>query len=186
MTNKLPEFGLVLSGGGARGMAHVGVIAALEKHGISPEVISGTSMGAVIGLLYAAGVSTEKMMDIARNRKLYNLFNWSFPKNGMLSLDLLREELQNSIPVSTFDALNKKLFVTVSNLTAGKAEVISEGEIFIPVIASASIPVIFEPQVIDGQTYVDGGLFSDLPVEPLDGQCNKITRLTENDRSIQL
>jgi NTE family protein len=170
-----PEYGLVLSGGGARGMAHVGVIAALEKHGISPGLISGSSMGAIIGALYAAGVSTEEMMNIARNRKLYDLFNWKMPRHGgMLSLDVLKQELQLHIPEDSFEALKKKLFVTISNITAGYEEVISTGELFRVVIASSSIPVVFEPQVINENTYVDGGLFNDLPVEPLVGECEKI------------
>ena len=175
MTAIKPEYGLVLSGGGARGMAHVGVIAALEKHGIIPGVISGSSMGAVVGALYASGVSTEDMLNIARNRKLHDLFNWSMPRHGgMLSLNVLKQALQQYIPEDSFEALKKKLFVTVSNITAGYEEVISTGELFTVVIASASIPVIFEPQLINGHTYVDGGLFNDLPVEPLIGECEKI------------
>ncbi len=175
MTEKIPEYGLVLSGGGARGIAHIGVIAGLEKHGISPGVISGSSMGAVVGALYAAGVSPEDMLDIARNRKLYSLFDWSFPKRGgMLSLKLLKQELERFIPEDSFNSLKKKLFIAVSNISTGQPEVISSGELFRAVLASASIPVVFEPQIIDGQTYVDGGLFNDMPAEPLLGQCEKI------------
>jgi len=175
MTIMLPEYGLVLSGGGARGLAHIGVIAALEKHGISPAVVSGSSMGAVIGAFYAAGVSTEDMLQIARNSKLHSLFNWTFPKHGgMLSLNILRQVLQQYIPADSFLSLKKKLFITVSNISLGREEVISEGELYRAVIASASIPIMFEPQLIDGHTYIDGGLYNDLPVEPVIGLCHKI------------
>jgi NTE family protein len=175
MTVKKPEYGLVLSGGGARGLAHIGVIAALEKHGISAGVISGSSMGAIVGAFYAGGISAEDMLTIARKRKLHNLFNWSFPKRGgMLSLNIMKEQLQQYIPEDSFQSLKKKLFITVSNLSSGAEEVISSGELYRVVIASASIPVVFEPQVINGQTYVDGGLFNDLPVDPLVGICEKI------------
>jgi len=170
-----PEYGIVLSGGGARGLAHLGVLAALEKHGISPGVISGSSMGAVVGALYAGGLNTEEILNIARNKKLHNLFNWSFPKRGgMLTLDLLRQVLESNIPKDSFHSLQKKLFISVSNISAGRAEIISNGALFQAVIASASIPIIFEPQLINGQTYVDGGLFNDLPVDPLAGQCKTI------------
>lgn len=175
MTREKPEYGLVLSGGGARGLAHIGVIAALEKRGISPGVISGSSMGAVVGALYAAGVSTEDMLNIARNRKLYNLFKWTFPKRaGMLSLDILKQSLNGYFPDDSFKSLRKKLFITVSNISAGKEEVLSSGSVITAILASASIPVIFEPQIINGHTYVDGGLFNDLPVEPLIGKCSRI------------
>jgi NTE family protein len=175
MSDKKPEYGLVLSGGGARGLAHIGVIAGLEAHGISPGVVSGSSMGAIVGALYAAGVSPEEMLNIARNRKLHNLFDWSFSRHGgMLSLKILLQELQAHIPEDSFESLKKKLFITASNLSYGCEEVFSKGELYRVVLASASIPIIFEPQVIDGQTYVDGGLFSDLPVVPILGKCRKI------------
>jgi NTE family protein len=175
MATKKPEYGLVMSGGGARGLAHIGVLAALEKHGIYPGVISGSSMGAVVGALYAAGVSTDEMLKIARNRKLHSVFDWKFPKHGgMLTLNILHQLLETYIPENSFQSLKKKLFITVSNISAGHEEVFSDGPLYQAVIASASIPIIFEPQLINGQTYVDGGLFNDLPVDPLVGNCMKI------------
>jgi NTE family protein len=172
---KKPEYGLVLSGGGARGLAHIGVIAALEKNGISPDLVSGASMGAIVGTLYAAGVSPEEMLNIARNRKLHKLFDWTFPKHGgMLTLNILRQVLEQYVPVDSFDSLKKKLYITVSNISSGHEEVFCKGELHKAVITSASIPIIFEPQVFNGQTYVDGGLLNDLPVEPIVGKCEKI------------
>jgi len=175
MNIEKPEYGIALSGGGARGLAHIGVLAALEKHGISPGLVSGSSMGAIVGSFYAAGVSTDEMLNIARNRKLNDLFEWSFKKHGgMLSLKMLTQVLETYIPENTFESLKKKLFITVSNISSGQEEVISEGQLYQSVVASASIPIVFEPQVINGQTYVDGGLFNDLPVDPLVGKCQHI------------
>jgi len=175
MALKLPEFGIALSGGGARGLAHIGVLAALQKHRINPGVVSGSSMGAVVGALYAAGVSTDKMLEIARNRKIKSLFEWTFHfHGGMLSLKILQEVLEKYIPEDSFESLKKKLFISASNISTGREEVFSEGQLFRAVLASSSIPIVFEPQVIDGQTYIDGGLFSDLPVDPLVGRCRKI------------
>ncbi len=175
MRNARVEFGIVLSGGGARGLAHVGVIAALERHGIVPSMVSGSSMGAIVGALYAAGKTPGEMLEIAKNRKLYKLFDWSFPKRGgMLSLSVLREVLEKHITTDSFSALSKKLFISTSNISTGKPVIFSSGKLFQAILASASIPVVFEPQIIDGHTYVDGGLFNDLPVEPLVGHCEKI------------
>lgn len=175
MKKEKPEYGIVLSGGGARGLAHVGVLAALEEHGIFPAMVSGSSMGAIVGALYSAGISTGEMLTIAKNRKLYQLFNWNFPKRGgMLSLKILQEVLEKHIPDNSFKSLKKELFISVSNISDGRHEILSNGPLHQAVIASASIPVIFEPQIIHGKTYVDGGLFNDLPVEPIAGKCQKI------------
>jgi NTE family protein len=175
MAPKIQEYGIVLSGGGARGIAHIGVLAALEKHGIIPGIVSGSSMGAVVGALYSAGVCTDEMLEIARNRKIRSLFEWTFHfHGGMLSLKILMEVLEKHIPEDSFESLKKQLFITASNISTGREVVFSEGPLFRAVLASSSIPIVFEPQVIDGQTYIDGGLFSDLPVEPLVGKCQKI------------
>ena len=176
MSNKGQTYdtGLVLSGGGARGFAHIGVIAAMEDEGIYPEVVSGSSMGSIIGAFYCSGFSPAEMLEIASKEKLTNVFNWTFPKRGMLNMKHIHDLLSEHIKVDSFEALEKKLYVTASNITSGEEEVFHEGPLFRAVIASSSIPIIFEPQVIDNKTYVDGGLFNDLPVEPLDGRCKKI------------
>ena len=175
MSQSKPEFGIVLSGGGARGLAHIGVLAALEKHGIFPELISGSSMGSIIAALYASGLSPDEMLAVAKNKKLYSLFNWSMPKTGgMLSLKMVYQMLEANIKTDSFESLRKKLFISVSNISSGLHEIVSSGPLFQVVIASASIPIVFEPQVINSKTYVDGGLFNDLPVEPLVGKCQKI------------
>lgn len=175
MQKRIPEYGLVLSGGGARGLAHIGVIAALAKHGIHPGIISGSSMGAIVGALYAGGVGTDEMLKIARNRKLHNLFNWTFPRRGgMLNLKLLKQVLEQYLPEDSFSKLKIKLYIVASNISAGREEVFSKGPLHRAVLASASIPIIFEPQIINNQTYVDGGLFNDMPVEPVVGKCRQI------------
>ena len=178
MPDKKTVYGIVLSGGGARGIAHIGVLAALEYYGISPQYISGSSMGALVGTFYAAGLKPDEIVEIIRNEKVYRLFNWSLPKHGMkhgmLSLSLVHKLMQQWIKEDSFEKLKKTLFVSTSNLTSGEPVVFSSGPLFQPAIASASIPVIFEPQIINGEAYVDGGLFNDLPVEPLLNRCDRI------------
>jgi NTE family protein len=174
MTKDHIKYGISLSGGGARGLAHIGVLAALEEHGIYPEIIAGSSMGAIIGTFYAAGYSPAEMLEIAKKEKVYKLLKWKFPKGGMLSLDILKEMLKKHIGKDSFSVLNKELYLAVSNISKGEKEIISSGPLFRTVLASSSIPIVFEPQVINGMTYVDGGLFDDLPVEPLTGRCDRI------------
>jgi NTE family protein len=167
-------YGISLSGGGARGLAHIGVLAALEECGINPKVIAGSSMGAIIGAFYASGKTPAEMLEIARKESLFKLFKWKFPKGGMLSLGVLEELLRENIAKDSFSILKKELFIVVSNLTKAEKEVISNGKLFRAVLASASIPIIFEPQIINGNTYVDGGLFDDLPVDSLVNRCDRI------------
>jgi NTE family protein len=168
------KYGISLSGGGARGLAHIGVLAALEERGIYPRIIAGSSMGAIVGAFYAAGKTPAEMLKIAKKKKIYNLLKWKFPKGGMLSLEVLKELMQEDIGKDSFDALGKELHIAVSNITKGEREFISSGSLYRAVLASSSIPVVFEPQVIRGNTYVDGGLFDELPVEPLVGKCEII------------
>jgi NTE family protein len=146
----------------------------LEECGIYPEVIAGSSMGAIIGTFYAAGKTPAEMLKLAREESLFKLFKWKFPRGGMLSLKVLEELLIEHIGNDSFNSLNKDLYIIVSNITKAEKEIISSGKLFPAVLASASIPIIFEPQVINGNTYVDGGLFDDMPVDPLVNRSDRI------------
>ncbi|MGQ8336059.1 patatin-like phospholipase family protein [Sunxiuqinia sp. A32] len=161
------KIGLSLSGGGARGIAHIGVLAALNKHGIDPDVISGTSMGALVGVFYAAGVSPSEILEMVKEESFHKIIGWAFPSNGLLDMKKVHKMMVDKIGEDDFKSLKKPYFCAVSNLNTGRVEIISEGKLFQFVLASASIPIIFEPQTINGQTYVDGGLLNNLPVEPL-------------------
>lgn len=174
MTGKKIIYGISLSGGGARGLAHIGVLSALEECGIYPSVIAGCSMGAVVGAFYAAGYTPAEMLALVKKEKLHKLFKWRLPKEGMLSLDVLRERMREYIPQDSFKALKKPLFVAVSNISKGQGEIISSGSLHRAVLASASVPIVFDPQVLHGQYYVDGALYDNMPVDPLLGRCDRI------------
>jgi len=165
------KFGIALSGGGARGILHIGVLEALRKYGIHPEIISGTSMGALVGVFYAAGMEPLQILELIKSSKLHRMINWKLPANGLLDLKKARTILEKNIPEDDFAGLKKPFYCTVSNLNSGLTETKSTGKLFQWVLASASIPVIFEPQIIDGKTYVDGGLFNNLPVDCIRDQC---------------
>ncbi len=162
-----PLIGLALSGGGARGIAHIGVIRALEEAGIYPAMLSGTSAGAIVGALYAAGCTTDDMAYLVRDASLFKIFKVTLPLSGLTKLTYLRERLVELIPDDRFEALQKKLFVSVSNLTTGENEIISQGPLHDVVVASSSIPLVFQPVAIGDHLYVDGGLLNNLPAKPL-------------------
>lgn len=169
--NDLPKFGIALSGGGARGIAHIGVLQALEEFGIKPGVVSGTSMGAIVGVFYAAGYSPKEMLKLLVDRRFHKMINWHMPFSGLIDIGQVEKVMAEIIGKDDFSSLKIPFYCAVTNLNSGLEEIKSQGKLFRWVMASASIPVVFEPQVIEGQTYVDGGLLNNLPAEAIREKC---------------
>jgi NTE family protein len=165
------KFGIALSGGGARGILHIGVLEALHKYGIRPEIISGTSAGALVGAFYAAGMEPLQILELVKSSKMTQMIKWRVPSGGLIDLKKALFILEKNIGEDNFSSLKKPFYCSVVNLNSGQSEIKNEGRLFQWVLASASIPVIFEPQIIDGITYVDGGLLNNLPVDCIRNQC---------------
>ncbi len=161
------KVGIALSGGGARGIAHIGVLKALEDNGVYPEVVSGSSAGAIVGALYASGMKPDAMMAFVKKASLFKLFKVGVPYSGLTKLTYLRKKLAENIAEDSFESLEKKLFIAIANLNTGECELRSSGILFDVVVASSSLPLVFQPVEIDGQLYVDGGLLDNMPVAPL-------------------
>ncbi|MBA4322458.1 MAG: hypothetical protein C0408_06520, partial [Odoribacter sp.] len=174
MTKHKYKTGLVLSGGGARGFAHLGVIQALNEAGIFPEVISGTSAGAITGVLYADGYSPEEIMKILNANSRLHYIRPTVPRDGLLRISGIIRILKDNLRAKTFEELKIPLFVSATNLNHGRIEYFSSGELLQPVIASASIPVLFKPVIINNFHYVDGGVLDNLPVKPIEDTCGFI------------
>lgn len=166
MKNEM-KIGISLSGGGARGIAHIGVLEALLENGIQPEVISGTSAGSIVGALYAAGKTPEEMLDFVKDSSILRIFRVGLPDKGLASLKYLQERLQEAIPEDNFESLQKHLFIAVTNLLTGKLEIKSSGELHKVIMASSAIPLVFQPVTIGDGLYVDGGTIENLPVQPI-------------------
>lgn len=165
------EIGISLSGGGARGIAHIGVLQALEENGIFPSVISGASAGAIVGVLYAAGKTPMEILDIFQNSSLLKLFKVSLPTIGLTDNAYIKEILAEHIQTDDFSALEKELHISITNLSRGETELIHQGQLFEIIAASASIPILFKSREIRGDLYADGGLLNNLPIEPLRNTC---------------
>lgn len=167
------DVGLVLSGGGALGFAHIGAIKVLEEYGIEPKYVAGSSMGAIIGVLYAAGYSADDIMQIIKEERLYKVgrlitMQSAFINQGLSKHKTLLRELRELIPHNSFDSLERKFMVCVTNVERGEPEYrYSGGNLSEYVAASASIPAVFEPIKIDGSRYVDGGVTDNLPAKRL-------------------
>ncbi len=171
--NRKPVIGIVLCGGVARGLAHIGVLKAMEVYGIPPKLIAGSSAGAIVGSMSASGIKPNEMVQIVKETRLYKLIR--FPYRGLLNLNYLKKILKKHIPHNSFEGLNKKLYISVSNLTTGENEIISSGDHLVEtIVASSSIPLLFKPVEINGHYYVDGGMLNNLPIEPLKEKCDFI------------
>ena len=166
--------GLVLSGGGTRGFAHLGLIAALFDKGIQPGVISGTSAGAIVGAFIAGGKSPEQILEIMKRGWFFKYTRLHIPIDGLLKLDGLKELIQTEIKARNIEDLKIPFYVAVSNLNKGTVEYKNKGSLGDIVLASASIPILFSPVIINGETYVDGGLMDNIPIIPIENQCEKI------------
>ncbi|MBK7037371.1 MAG: patatin-like phospholipase family protein [Chitinophagales bacterium] len=166
------KIGITLSGGGARGIAHIGVLQALESAGIFPDVISGCSAGAMVGALYAEGYSPRKIYSLIENKSIYSIIKMGLPNKGMMELVYFRKILTENIAHDTFEQLKKPFYTSVTNLNTGNCEIIGSGKLTDYVIASQSIPLVFKPLKIGEYLYVDGGVLNNLPVEPVRDQCD--------------
>jgi len=166
------KIGLVLSGGGARGISHIGVMKALEELGVPIHCISGTSVGAIIGALYAAGYSPDKILEIILAMRIFRSMRPAWTLKGLLSLEGLREMLLNYIPHNNFESLNLPLTVAATDIKKGQSAYFSEGELIPALLASCCVPAVFSPVQLNGGVYVDGGIMDNLPASPIRSQCD--------------
>ena len=170
----MKTIGLVLSGGGARGMAHAGVLQALDELKIPINTISGTSSGALAGILYAAGVKPVNMPGLFTKIKLFNYSGWSFNRKGLLKSTAFRNLITNNVKVRNFEELSIPVSICLTDFTNAKSIHVNSGPILEPLIASCSIPFLFTPVIMNGTMMVDGGLLNNFPVEPLTGKADHI------------
>lgn len=175
-----PRIGIVLSGGGARGFAHIGVLKALNEHGIFPDEISAVSAGSIVGALYADGYTPDEIFNCLYEVHLLNILRIKKPSFGILNTDGLRKLLGKHLRHQTIETLNTKLYISATNFTKAHSVYFDKGPLIDAIIASSAIPLILKPVIIDGDMYVDGGLMNNLPVEPLLMRCQKIIGVNVN------
>jgi NTE family protein len=168
-------FVLVLSGGGVRGFAHIGVLKALEEYGLEPRMVIGTSAGAVVAAYWGLGYTAEQMMQRAESLSNRDLFvpvlpNFGQPvlrgEAGVFSGQSLERQLRQDFGVQQFEELPRTVAVVATDLETGRPEVFNSGDIALAVRASSTIPGIFTPPSIHGRQYIDGQASSPLPIRP--------------------
>ena len=166
--------GLVLSGGAIRGIAHLGVLQALIDRNIRIDIISGASAGALAGAFFSEGFSPAEILEIFSKKKLFDLVRISIPRSGLFKVEGLKKILRNYLKTPNLEDLPIPLIVSATNFSEGNAEYFESGSLIDILIASSSIPILFELTKINGVSYTDGGVTDNLPIEPIRDRCRNI------------
>lgn len=163
-----PVVALVLGAGAARGFAHIGVIKVLEAQGIRPDIVVGSSAGSVIAALYASGASGNELNRLALNLDEATIADWGLPFagrfGGLIKGDALQAMVNREVHNKTIEQMNIPLGVVATDLQSGKGILFRSGNTGLAVRASCSVPGVFQPAVISGKEYIDGGLVAPVPV----------------------
>ena len=168
-TTQRPRIGLALGSGGARGLAHIGVIERLEEHGVPIDFIAGSSIGALIGALYASGTDGAGLRRIASDTtwaRIVSLFDPSL-RHGLLKGVKLERFIQQNVGGLRLEGCSIPLAVVATDVRSGEAVVFQRGDLSAAVRASVSVPGVFRPVGLDGRLLADGGLSIPVPAEPV-------------------
>ncbi len=158
--------GLTLSGGGFKGFAHIGALKALNELGVNPVIISGSSVGSIVGALYSKGLSINEILREALKINNKKLFKPTNPLNALTSISGLRAILSKELNIG-FNKLKTKLIVVATNLKTGEPKYFSKGKVLPAVLSSSCIPGVFKPYFYKKNWFIDGEFSDPLPVSVL-------------------
>ena len=162
-----PRIGLALGSGAARGLAHIGVLKALEEMDIEIDMISGSSAGALIGGLYCTGISPKMIQNLATQIDKKMWVDFTMPRMGLIKGERIQEILKLITGEKKIEELNRKLVVVATDLKNGEEVIFTEGPVHTAIRASISIPGVFEPVEYKGMILVDGGVVDRVPISIL-------------------
>ncbi|GGE16673.1 esterase [Marinithermofilum abyssi] len=159
-----PRVGLALGSGGARGIAHIGVLKVLQQHEIPVDFVAGSSIGSLVGVLYANGLDLDMLEQLATHLRRKHWLDLTVPKRGFVLGEKIKEMIRLLTQNKALEQLNIPTAVVATDLVKGERVVFTSGPIDIAVRASISIPGIFEPVEWEGRTLVDGGVIDRIPI----------------------
>lgn len=172
--------GLVLSGGGTRGFAHLGVIKALEEEGIKPDIVSGVSAGSIVGAFYTDGNSPDEVLELLSSKRIFDYLDFNIPRTGLVRMNGIEKTLRKHLRAKNFEDLNIPLKVFAVNINTAEYTCFDKGNLPLAVKASSSIPIVFPPIEVNGDFYCDGGVMNNFPVESLRDICEKVIGVNVN------
>ena len=159
--------GLAPGAGGARGVAHIGFLKALEEEEIRADYVSGSSMGSVVGACYCKGMSPDKMLEVVKNLKFFDVAQIGLApitKLGIMKWTKVRKMMSEFLENCDFSDLNIHFSCVAVDLKSGRQVTLSEGSVVDAMLASSSMPTVFRPVEKDGMLLVDGGVLCRVPV----------------------
>lgn len=164
---RAPRLGIALGGGAARGFAHIGVIQVLEREGIRPDLVAGTSAGSLVAVLYASGMDGAQLEQAALEMEEATIADWTLPffNRGLLRGEALARFVNRKVQGRLLQDMNLPVGVLATDLVSGRGVLFQRGDAGTAVRASSSVPGVFTPVSIAGRDYVDGGLVAPVPVE---------------------
>ena len=166
------KLGLTLSGGGAKCMAQIGLLQYLEEQEVKPDIISGTSGGAMVGALYASGYKPEKILEFFTTTSMFSMKNLSFKTLGLISSNRMVKKFAPWLPHDSFEALAIPLRVVTTDLNKAEQVVLSSGPLINAVMASSAYPGMFTPVEWNGSVFADGGIINNYPTDIIREECD--------------
>lgn len=166
---KKKKTGIAFGGGATRGLAHIGAIKVFEEYDIKFDLVAGNSAGSIVGALYAAGFTAQKLYDIAKNLSAADILGLNLKRKGLFKSDKLEELLRKHLDEKTFADLEIPFRCVAVNLRDGELVEFYEGPVVRAVRASCSVPGVFSPTPIDDHLFVDGGILNSVPSDVVQG-----------------
>lgn len=165
------KIGLTLSGGGVRGVAHLGALKAMDEAGIRPDIISATSAGAIAAAFYAYGYGPEEILRIVRKEKFFSYRSLLFGKAGLFDMRYFDLFFRKYLPENDFSALKIPTMIVATDIVHGASVVFSEGNLSLALRATSCVPLIFQPVKHEEKILLDGGITNNFPVELIRDAC---------------
>ena len=173
--SQIDTIGLVLSGGGTKGLAHAGVLKFLEEQQLSPSQIAGTSSGAIVGGLYAFGKTPEEILEFFQSIYFFHWRHLTLRKAGIIDSDSFRNYFQDLFKDATIGDSKIDLKITATDLVRGRLKIFDKNTLVTDaLLASSSFPGIISPYTINGDVYSDGGILNHFPTDLLLGKCDTL------------
>lgn len=168
------KVGLALSGGGARGFAHLGALKALADCGIAPDIVAGVSAGSVVAAFHGAGLSTAEALDVFHNTKFKSFVDMVVPRRGFFNIRKFGRIIEEACGVNRIEDLRVPTIICATDFDEGTPVSFESGPLAERVAASCCIPIVFEPVEFGGHHYVDGGVLHNLPAWALRDKCETL------------
>lgn len=179
----MQKIGIVFSGGGIRGMAHLGVLKALETFHIPFHMMSGTSAGAMVAAFYSAGYKADEIKNIVKTNSFFSVKHLLFGKAGLFDMGLFDTAFKKYFPHNTIEQLPTPIHIAATDIINCKTIYFNKGDLSLALQASSCVPLVFQPIKYMDKVLVDGAISNNLPLEPLVSQCNKIIGVHVNAMS---